>query len=47
MSDNGITREELPQIVKLYHDVWGGDNSADPLPLSDEDVLGMLERSYK
>lgn len=47
MSDNGITRDELPEIVRLYHNVWGGDNTADPLPLSDEDVLGMLERSYK
>lgn len=47
MSDNGIAREELPEIVRLYHNVWGGDITADPLPLSDDDVLGMLERSYK
>lgn len=47
MSDNGITREELPEIVDLYHKVWGGDNDADPVKLSDEDVLGILERSYR
>lgn len=47
MSDNGITREELPGIVDLYHKVWGGNNDANPVKLSDEDVLGMLERSYK
>jgi alcohol dehydrogenase len=47
MSDNGIAREELPGIVDLYHKVWGGNNDADPVKLSDEDVLGMLERSYK
>ena len=47
MSDNGITREELPGIVDLYHKVWGGNNDADPVKLSDEDVLGILERSYK
>ena len=47
MSDNGITREELPGIVDLYHKVWGGNNDADPVKLTDEDVLGMLERSYK
>lgn len=47
MSDNGITREELPDIVRLYHNVWGGDITADPLPLGDDDVLGILERSYR
>lgn len=47
MSDNGITRKELPEIVDLYHKVWGGNNDADPVKLSDEDVLGILERSYR
>lgn len=47
MSDNGITREELPGVVDLYHKVWGGNNDADPLKLSDEDVLGIFERSYR
>ena len=47
MSDNGITKDELPGIVDLYHRVWGGNNDADPVKLSDEDVLGILERSYR
>ena len=47
MSDYGITREELPATVRKYHEVWGGNNDADPLKLSDEDVLGILERSYR
>ncbi|MGI6229826.1 MAG: iron-containing alcohol dehydrogenase [Tractidigestivibacter sp.] len=47
MSDNGITREELPGVVDVYHKVWGGNNDADPVKLSDEDVLGMFQRSYK
>ena len=47
MSDYGITREELPGVVKKYHEVWGGNNEADPVRLTDEDVLGMFERSYR
>lgn len=47
MSDYGITREELPATVQKYHEVWGGNNDADPLKLSDEDVLGIFERSYR
>jgi alcohol dehydrogenase len=47
MSDYGITREELPAAVRKYHEVWGGNNDADPLKLSDEDVLGIFERSYR
>ncbi|MGI6217176.1 MAG: iron-containing alcohol dehydrogenase [Coriobacteriales bacterium] len=47
MSDNGIEESELPGFVDLYHKVWGGNNDADPLKLTDEDVLGMLQRSYK
>jgi alcohol dehydrogenase len=47
MSDNGISRDELPGVVDLYHKVAGGNNDADPVKLSDEDVLGILQRSYK
>lgn len=47
MSDDGIARDELPGVVDLYHKVWGGNNDADPVKLSDDDVLGMFERSYK
>lgn len=47
MSDCGITREELPGVVKKYHEVLGGDITADPVHLTDDDVLGMFQRSYK
>lgn len=47
MSDYDITRDELPGIVEKYREVWGGNNDADPVKLTDEDVLGMFERSYK
>jgi alcohol dehydrogenase len=47
MSENGISRDELPGVVELYHKVWGGNNDADPLKLSDDDVLGIFERSYR
>jgi alcohol dehydrogenase len=47
MSDYGITREELPATVQKYHEVWGGNNDADPVKLSDDDVLGIFERSYR
>lgn len=47
MSDAGITYAELEKYPKHIHEVLGGDNSADPLPLSDEDYLGIYERSYK
>ena len=47
MSDVGITKDELPTITKRIHEVLGGDNSADPITLSDEDYLCILTQSYK
>lgn len=47
MSDVGITREELKKFPKHIHEVIGGDITADPLPLSDEDYLSIYEESYK
>ena len=47
MSDYGISRDELPEMVRKHHEVWGGDTEADPIKLTDEDVLGIYERSYK
>ena len=47
MSDAGITREEIKLWPKRIHEVLGGDITADPLPLSDEDYLGIYERSFK
>ncbi|MBQ9516098.1 MAG: iron-containing alcohol dehydrogenase [Ruminococcus sp.] len=47
MSDEGITREELKLYPKRVHEVLGGDITADPLPLSDEDYLTIYENAYK
>lgn len=47
MSDAGITREELKKYPKRVHEVLGGDITADPLPLSDEDYLAIYEASYR
>lgn len=47
MSDAGITREELKLYPQKIHEVLGGDITADPLPLSDEDYLEIYEKSYR
>ncbi|WP_283170957.1 iron-containing alcohol dehydrogenase [Curtanaerobium respiraculi] len=47
MSDYGIAEDELPTTVQKYHEVWGGNNDADPVKLTDEDVLGIYQRSYR
>lgn len=47
MSDAGITREELKLYPQKIHEVLGGDITADPLPLSDDDYLEIYERSYR
>lgn len=47
MSDVGITKEELKLYPQKIHEVLGGDISADPLPLSDEDYLEIYEKAYR
>lgn len=47
MSDAGITKEEIGKWPKRIREVLGGDITADPLPLSDEDYLGIYERSFR
>lgn len=47
MSDAGITKEELKKYPKRVHEVLGGNITADPLPLSDEDYLSIFEKSYR
>lgn len=47
MSDAGITKEELKKYPQRVHEVLGGDITADPLPLSDEDYLYIFEQSYR
>ena len=45
MSGEGITREELKKYPAKVHEVMGGDITADPLPLSDEDYLTIFENA--
>lgn len=47
MSDDGITKEELKLYPAKVHHVLGGDITADPLPLSDEDYLTIYENAWK
>ncbi len=47
MSGEGITREELKKYPAKVHEVMGGDITADPLPLSDEDYLTIFENAYR
>lgn len=47
MSAEGITEEELNLYPAKVHEVLGGDITADPLPLSDEDYLTIFRNAYK
>lgn len=46
LSDYGIMRENLPEIAKLARTVGAGMFAGDCVPLSHQDVIGILERSY-
>ena len=47
MSAEGITEEELNRYPAKVHEVLGGDITADPLPLSDEDYLAIFRNAYR
>lgn len=47
MSDAGITKEEIKKWPKRIREVLGGDITADPLPLNENDYLGIYERSFR
>ncbi len=47
MSEWGLTREELPTILACARDTMGGLFQVDPAPLTDADVLKILEDSYR
>ena len=47
MSEEGIAKEELKSYPQKVHEVLGGDITADPLPLSDEDYLTIFENAYR
>ncbi len=47
MSEEGITEEELKLYPAKVHEVMGGDITADPLPLTDDDYLTIFRNAYK
>lgn len=47
MSDEGITEAEIKLYPEKVHEVLGGDITADPLPLSDEDYLEIYQNAYR
>lgn len=47
MSEEGITKEELKKYPAKVHEVLGGDITADPLLLSDDDYLAIFEAAWK
>ena len=47
MSDEGITAEELELYPAKLREVLGGDITADPITLSDEDYLTIYKNAYK
>ena len=47
MSDEGITEEELNKYPQRVHEVLGGDITADPLLLSNDDYLEIFKKSFK
>ena len=47
MSDDGITKDELKLYPAKVREVLGGDITADPLPLSDDDYLTIFENAWR
>lgn len=47
MSDYGITREELPEITKNARKTMGNLFRVDPCVITDEEVVAMLQKSYR
>ena len=47
MSDDGITKEELQLYPAKVHEVLGGDITADPLRLSDDNYLTIFENAWR
>ena len=47
MSDYGITKEELPELADNAFDTMGGLFEVDPVDLTREDCIVILENSYR
>lgn len=47
LSGYGVTEAELPAIADNARDTMGGLFALDPVPLTRDDVIGILRRSYR
>lgn len=47
MSDYGVSPEEFPTLAKAARDTMGGLFFCDPEKLTDEDVIGIYQKSFK
>ena len=47
MSDYGMTYDDLPRFVQSARETMGGLFDSDPIEVSDNDVLNILQKSYK
>lgn len=47
LSDWGLKEEDLPKMVQNARHTMGGLFTLDPRPLTDEEVLGIYQKSYK
>lgn len=47
MSDEGITKEEIKLYPSKIHEVLGGEITADPIPLSDDDYLEIYTNAFR
>ena len=47
MSDYGMTEADFPAFAEMSRKILGGDFTADPKLLSDEDVISIYKDSYK
>ena len=47
MSDFGMKREEIPVIAEAARKTMGGLYEVDPAPITDDDVIHILEESYR
>ncbi len=46
MSDYGLKREDIPKYAANARSTMGGLFSVDPIPLTDADIVSILEKSY-
>ena len=47
MSEWGLTKAQIPDYARCARETMGGLFAVDPAPLSDEDIIRILEESYR